>query len=461
MRLFVSKSSLSFDPEALFSCEFSGKQYAVWLDSNMTGNDAGRFSIMAAVDSANAQLLEYQASERKLITHHNGSTEISHIDLFDYLNKRIAELNVDSPPLPFAFNCGFIGYFGYELKSICEGGDAYQSNLPDCILLFVDKAVVIDHVNGEVYLLYLGKTNDESGALKWFTQMKSRFKSVVKLLVEPDKSANVDFQPEVNREQYLTNIDECLKYITEGDSYEICLTNKFTSDVDVDPIHYYLKLRQFNPAPYSAFLKFPQVSVACSSPERFLKIDENGNVETKPIKGTVKRGGTKEEDDRLRSFLQSDIKNHSENLMIVDLLRNDLGRVCEIGSVRVPKLMHIESYATVHQLVSTITGRLRADVTAVDCLRAAFPGGSMTGAPKIRTMEIIDKLEPSARGVYSGAIGYLSSNGAADLNIVIRTAVFANNQVSIGAGGAIIAMSNPEEEWDELMLKARVLIDAF
>jgi len=262
------------------------------------------------------------------------------------------------------------------------------------------------------------------------------------------------------RDAYLANIGACLREIAEGETYEVCLTTMLHSDGALDPVAAYRSLRTRNPAPHAALLRLGDVSVLSSSPERFLRVDRERIVESKPIKGTAPRAAHPTEDAYRAAALRADDKSRAENLMIVDLVRNDLGRVCTLGSVEVPTLMAVESYATVHQLVTTVRGRLRDDASAVDCIRAAFPGGSMTGAPKLRTMGIIDRLEAGPRGVYSGALGFLSVNGTADLSIVIRTLVASRGGLQIGAGGAIVAASQPDAEHEEMLLKARAVLAA-
>jgi para-aminobenzoate synthetase len=233
-----------------------------------------------------------------------------------------------------------------------------------------------------------------------------------------------------------------------------------SSDVRIDPLNTYRALRSRNPAPYATYLNFPGVAVLSSSPERFLTIDPYGVIDAKPIKGTRKRGATIEEDEALYEDLRTNEKDRSENLMIVDLLRNDIGAVCNIGSVHVSNIFAVESYRTVHQLVSSIRGRLRRGISAVQAVQVAFPAGSMTGAPKIRTMEIIDRLEAGPRGIYSGSVGYFGLNGSVDLSVVIRTIVVTEESVTIGVGGAIIDLSDPQAELEEMILKSKATVGA-
>jgi para-aminobenzoate synthetase len=248
--------------------------------------------------------------------------------------------------------------------------------------------------------------------------------------------------------------------ITDGETYEVCLTNMIeaTADPHESPLEMYLRLREDNPTPFGAFIRTREAAILSTSPERFLCIGSDGRVESKPIKGTRPRGDTPEEDEAIKAELATSVKDRSENLMIVDLVRHDLGRTAELGSVQVDTLFGIESYATVHQMVSTVSSRLAEDASPVACVRAAFPPGSMTGAPKLRTMAIIDDLEAGARGVYSGAVGYFSLNGAVDLSVVIRTLVVRGETLRYGVGGAIVALSASDEEYEETVVKAAPLL---
>ncbi|KAH9768266.1 Aminodeoxychorismate synthase [Citrus sinensis] len=372
----------------------------------------------------------------------------------------------DYEGLPFDFYGGYIGYIGYNLKVECgAASNHHKSRTPDACFFFADNVVVIDHLYDDVYILSLNEENTPMSTWLDATEQKLiglRASSTRQLeeqnLHAPTVSRNKSaFISEVSRGDYVNNVENCLKYIKDGESYELCLTTQLRKRIgEIDSLGLYLHLREKNPAPYAAWLSFSKedLCICCSSPERFLRLDKNDLLEAKPIKGTIARGSTPEEDEQLKLQLQYSEKDQAENLMIVDLLRNDLGRVCEPGSVHVPNLMNVESYATVHTMVSTICGKKHSNVSAVNCVRAAFPGGSMTGAPKLRSMEILESIESCSRGIYSGSIGYFSYNRTFDLNIVIRTVVIHEGEASIGAGGAIVALSNPEDEYEEMILKS-------
>ena len=379
--------------------------------------------------------------------------------VFDYCPRELARLRAAAPELPFDFTCGFAGYFGYELKAECGGELVHRSPLPDAALVFCDRLIAFDHDERRVHLVALADPAGTDAADAWLQETERRLEALARP-APPIKPRAMSFTAREDRDAYLANIAAGLHEIVEGETYEVCLTTQLHADGELEPLDAYRSLRARNPAPYAALLRLGDVSVLSSSPERFLRVDRERVVESKPIKGTAARAAHPMEDAYRAAALRADPKSRAENLMIVDLVRNDLGRVCALGTVTVPALMAVESYATVHQLVTTVRGKLRQDATAIDCIRVAFPGGSMTGAPKLRTMEIIDRLEGGPRGVYSGALGFLSVNGTADLSIVIRTLVASPHGLQIGAGGAIVAASDPHAEHDEMLLKARAVLEA-
>jgi para-aminobenzoate synthetase len=437
------------DAEDAFVAIYGDSEHAFWLDSSRFG-ERGRFSFMGDASGPLAEIIEHRAGEGT--------------PLLDRLQERLDQLRpADLPNLPFAFNCGFVGYLGYELKSECGYESPRSSNHPDAALIFSDRLIAFDHQKKATYLLCLHKLGEEEAAEAWLTATSAKLEALssggsgesrrtLPAVVRRDSPDPP--HPARTKVQYLADIDTCLQHLRDGDSYELCLTNQLELDLDVDPLDLYRALRRANPAPFAAYLRLGDLTVLSSSPERFLRVSGDGEAEARPIKGTSRRGATAEEDEALAAALAADEKNRAENLMIVDLLRNDLGAVCAVGSVEVPEMMAVETYETVHQLVSSVRGRLRPGADATDAVRSCFPPGSMTGAPKRRTTEILDALEGAPRGVYSGAIGWLGLGGGADLSVAIRTVVLAGGRATVGAGGAIVLDSDPEREYEEMLLKA-------
>ncbi|WP_234285513.1 aminodeoxychorismate synthase component I [Streptomyces venezuelae] len=451
-----------------------GEGATFWLDSSSVLEGASRFSFLGDDRGPLAEYLTYRVADGVVsVRGSDGTTTRTRRPFFSYLEEQLERRRVPvAPDLPFEFNLGYVGYLGYELKAETTGDPAHRSPHPDAAFLFADRAIALDHQEGCCYLLALDRRGHDDGARAWLRETAETLTGLaVRVPAEPTPAmvfgvpeAAAGFGPLArarhDKDAYLKRIDECLKEIRNGESYEICLTNMVTAPTEATALPLYSALRAISPVPYGALLEFPELSVLSASPERVLTIGADGGVESKPIKGTRPRGGTAEEDERLRADLAGREKDRAENLMIVDLVRNDLNSVCAIGSVHVPRLFEVETYAPVHQLVSTIRGRLRPGTSTAACVRAAFPGGSMTGAPKKRTMEIIDRLEEGPRGVYSGALGWFALSGAADLSIVIRTIVLADGRAEFGVGGAIVSLSDQEEEFTETVVKARAMVTA-
>lgn len=266
-------------------------------------------------------------------------------------------------------------------------------------------------------------------------------------------------KPQTSRQRYIQKIEKSQFLITEGDFYEINLSHQMVAPFQGSALQLYQKMREIGPVPFGSFFQFDELSVCCQSPERFLG-KKGGTVYSQPIKGTTKRGASVNEDEILRKELLSSKKEQAENLMIVDLVRNDLSRIAKKGTVKVPELFDIQSFGTVHQMVSTVTAEAKEE-DPINILRACFPMGSMTGAPKISAMETIEELEDYKRGIYSGAIGYITPGGDFDFNVVIRTAIIKNNYLYYAVGGAITGDSDPRKEWEETQIKARALLDVF
>jgi para-aminobenzoate synthetase component 1 len=423
--------------------------WAVFLDSGLHHPGQSRYDILSAQPYARL------VTRGALTEIYGDGIELSREDPFALVRRALQPDPACGGDLPFCG--GAIGYFGYDLgrrlerlPSIAEDAEG----LPEMAIGLYDWAVVVDH--GERRSWLVGQGRDPETDIKW-DGLVERFAN------PPPERARAPFrilapvESNLTHDAYARAFRRIRGYIHDGDCYQVNLAQRFSALACGDPWLAYQRLRIVNPAPFSAYLGTPYAQVLSASPERFLRVAA-GRVETKPIKGTRPRAGHARLDAGRIEELRASEKDRAENLMIVDLLRNDLSKNCAPGTVKVPKLFDVETFATVHHLVSTVTGELRPDRDALDLLRGCFPGGSITGAPKLRAMQIIEELEPHRRGVYCGAIGYVGFDGNMDVNIAIRTMVFSRGTIRFWAGGGIVADSRLEDEYQETFDKAAAML---
>ncbi|MEQ4520398.1 aminodeoxychorismate synthase component I [Pseudarthrobacter sp. B907] len=482
LQLTAERLDAAPDAARLFELLYGGSPNAVWLDSSLAegAGDAARQGSAAAERSRFSILADDGGSYGQSVRHRSGRTRVSvgnstvRTDggFFRWLDGVWGRRALRAPEgYPCEFTLGWLGYLGYELKRE-TGGSNVDAATPDASLIFAGRAVVLDHRERTAWLLALD-TPDAGG---WLAAARA---AVAAADLESaaggsngggqsaGTAAALDFDARDSEAAYKAKIAAAQHEITEGNSYEVCLTTALTATAaagEIDPWQAYLALRRRNPAPFASFLRLADLTVASTSPERFLRICADGAMRAEPIKGTRRRAADAARDAELRSDLESSPKDRAENIMIVDLLRNDLSHFAVPGSVSVGRLCAIESYATVHQMVSTIDARLRPGMPRAEAVAACFPAGSMTGAPKVSTMAILDRLEAAPRGVYSGAIGYFSLSGATDLAVAIRTLVIAagtdRDTLSLGIGGAITADSSAQDEYEEIRTKAFGVLSA-
>ncbi|WP_319796748.1 aminodeoxychorismate synthase component I [Nitrobacter sp.] len=452
----------AIDTEAVFCSLFADQPFAFWLDSNLAGSALSQWSYIGDASGPHAATIQYRSSERTIAIDDAHGHRIETIGIFEYLQRQHPARPQAAPPCPFVG--GHVGWFGYELRHDCGSPTGRRAATPDALLIHADRFIAVNHLSGKTYVCAIDNPDEAGRAQQWIQSTLKQIESAQSPSLKSPPMVGekpLEFLMRDGKASYLSKVARCLDLIAQGETYQVCLTNELSCAARVEPLQVYRTMRRVNPAPFAAFLKWPNGAVLSASPERFLAVDADGNIEAKPIKGTVRRDADPLEDNRLIETLRHSRKNRAENGMIVDLLRHDLSRCCESGTVSATSLFDVETYQTVHQLVSTIRGVLKPEHTLIDVLRSgAFPGGSMTGAPKFRTLEHIDQLEQRARGIYSGALGWLGDDGAADLSIVIRSIVSADGRFSIGVGGGIVADSTPEGEYEEMLLKAEASIRA-
>ncbi len=432
----------------------------IFLDSSMADSPYSHYSIIGVnpfltIKYENKTIYEkWYDQETKTF-----SKELHQTDVFSYLNALMASYHIENTTgLPFVG--GGLGYFSYDLGSEVESLPFHAPDLvtvPDAYFVFYDNAVVIDHHMNTVSITGLGILRDAETSVNYLKERIVSEPQTKQIVSQASEYKQPKFVSPFTAASYQDAVEAMRQFIREGHIYIANMTHTFSSDFYNDPMSTYERLRTVNPAPFSAYMPLDGFSILSSSPERFVEIRDQ-KIQTRPIKGTRPRGKTEEEDLRNKVALMTSEKDKSELLMIVDLERNDLSKVCVPGSVKVTELFEIEAYATVFHLVSTITGELSSGKTSVDCIKAMFPGGSITGAPKYRAMEIIDTLEKNKRNIYTGSIGYLGFDGGADFNIIIRTILLKDQKAHFGVGGGITWESDSMEEYIETLDKARALL---
>ncbi|GGN06655.1 hypothetical protein GCM10010967_47410 [Dyadobacter beijingensis] len=471
--MFVfTEIATKLDCEQIFTRLYKDLKYAFWLDSSQLGLN-GSYSILGTSD----YIIECDKDNNTVVHRDPASGEFQRAvsfgeDPFDLLNRNLQKsVNVPAD-FPFSFVGGLLGFFSYEAKRWTSYG---ESSFPkgersrDIVFMRVEEFLLVDHVTGRTFACSIecgsGQHAGYASAIQEvlqeaqisFEKYKVLAKSGRGNLVDPEE---VEVRMKFSQQEYKHKIEQVFEELRNGESYEVCLTNYFEANVSVDPYMLYRVLRLVNPAPFSAYLRFGSDAILSSSPERFISLDASRRIVCEPIKGTRKRGSTTWENELIKEELLSSEKDHAELLMITDLIRNDLAKVSKRGSVEVTKLVRATEYATVIQLSSVIQSEFCENRSIIDLFKNVFPGGSITGAPKMRTCEIIDRLEERERGVYTGCIGYFSYNDTMDFNIAIRTIEYKNGRVSFGSGGAIIIDSDPEAEFQEILTKAYAMIKA-
>jgi len=446
------------DPDRLVRLVGSWNQPAL-LESGPQFGEGGRWSLYTAEPRLCCEVTE----QAWRISGQNGSHSGTDDDPFERLNEMIERFGLASrtrdarEPLP-PFTGGLVGFFGYDLAPRLERlprKAPRDSRIPDLRFALYDTVVSVDHLTGSVDLwardlLGEGDALLEARLEHWRSRLESSSPAP-----DPPPSRLSPVVEEMGREAYLSNVRSVLDYIAAGDIFQANLTHRFSARGEPEPLDLYLRLRARSPAPFSAYLKWDDLAIVSASPEWFYEV-RGDRITTRPIKGTRPRGTSAEDDQRLAQELASSSKDRAELTMIVDLERNDLGRVCRFGSVRVREALTVESFAQVHHLVATVEGDSRGEARPIDVVKALFPGGSITGAPKIRAMQIIDELEPTRRSLYTGAIGYFGT-GTTAFNIAIRTLLVEGDRVTYQVGGGIVADSDPESEYRETLDKGRAL----